>query len=150
MRRKWGKKGKRKFSRIYRTSQNIRLTLGFLESLLLESFPSGMKVLGLLPQPRCPWRSIVVLFPFLHVDHSLEFALWLPWRTWVCRCEGQVWMCCCKESLLTCSLSCHLMPAMSPLPLPCLQAQEPLVVKTGVTIQNIQGPRVLPHSSGSV
>ena len=35
---------------------------------------AGGKVLGLLPQPHCPWVSIVVLFPPLHVGHPLEFA----------------------------------------------------------------------------
>ena len=31
--------------------------------------------MGLLPQPHCPWVSIVVLFPPLHVGHPLGFAL---------------------------------------------------------------------------
>ena len=35
---------------------------------------SGGKVLGLLPQPHCPWVSIVVLFSSLHVGHPLGFA----------------------------------------------------------------------------
>ena len=30
--------------------------------------------MGLLPQPHCPWVSIVVLFSSLHVGHPLGFA----------------------------------------------------------------------------
>ena len=35
---------------------------------------AGGKVLGLLPQPHCPWASTVVLFPPLSVGHPLGFA----------------------------------------------------------------------------
>ena len=45
----------------------------------------------LLPQPRCPWVSNVVLFPALRVVHW-GLLLRLPWRAWVCpmraRCGG--------------------------------------------------------------
>ena len=41
---------------------------------LISSFIAGGKVLVLLPLPHCPWVSIVVLFPPLHVGHPLEFA----------------------------------------------------------------------------
>ena len=50
--------------------------------------------MGLLPKPHCPWVSIVVLFPPLHVGHPLGLLLSLPWRTWVGPCEGQVWRWC--------------------------------------------------------
>ena len=38
--RKRGKRKKKKFKTIYRTSQNVRIINVFLESLLSESFPS--------------------------------------------------------------------------------------------------------------
>ena len=41
---------------------------------LISSFIAGGKVLVLLPLPHCPWVSIVVLFPPLHVGRPLEFA----------------------------------------------------------------------------
>ena len=50
--------------------------------------------MDLLPWSDCPWVSIVVLFPPLHVGHPLGLLLRLPWRTWVCPCEGQVWRWC--------------------------------------------------------
>ena len=46
--------------------------------------------MGLLSWPRCPWVSIVVLFPPLHVVVHWGLLLRLPWRTWVCPSEGQV------------------------------------------------------------
>jgi len=36
----------------------------------------------------------MVLFPPLHVGCPLGFAPRLPWRTWVCPREGQVWRWC--------------------------------------------------------
>ena len=30
--------------------------------------------MGVITYPHCPWVSIVVLFPPLHVDHPLGFA----------------------------------------------------------------------------
>ena len=44
--------------------------------------------------PTLPLVSIWVLFPPLHVDYPLGLLLRLPWRTWVCPCEGQVWRWC--------------------------------------------------------
>ena len=35
---------------------------------------AGGKVLGLLPEPRCTWVSIMDLFPPLHVNSPLWFA----------------------------------------------------------------------------
>ena len=35
-----------------------------------------------------------VLFPPLHVCRHWGLLLRLPWRTWVCPCEGQVWRWC--------------------------------------------------------
>ena len=40
-----------------------------------------------------PWVSIVVLCPPMHIDCPLGLLLTLPWRTWVCPCEGQLWRC---------------------------------------------------------
>ena len=38
-----------------------------------------------------PWLSTVVLFSPLHMGCPLSLLLRLPWRTWVCPSEGQVW-----------------------------------------------------------
>ena len=38
------------------------------------AWTAGEKVLVLLPQPHCPWVSIVVLFPPLCVGRPLGFA----------------------------------------------------------------------------
>ena len=42
--------------------------------MLKAACTAGGKVLGLLPQPHCPWVSIVALFPPLHVVPPLGFA----------------------------------------------------------------------------
>ena len=61
---------------------------------LICSFTAGGKVLGLLPYPHCPWVSNVVLFPHLNWFVHWGLLLKLPWRTWVCPCEGLVWRWC--------------------------------------------------------
>ena len=50
--------------------------------------------MGLLPWLHCPWVSIVVLFPPLHVGHPLAFAPEAALEDLVCPCEGQVWRWC--------------------------------------------------------
>ena len=40
-----------------------------------------------------PWVSIVIFHVYLWVVHW-GLLLRLPWRTWVCPCEGQVWRWC--------------------------------------------------------
>ena len=48
--------------------------------------------MGLLPQPHCPWISIPVLFPPLHVGRPWGLLLSLPWGAWIApvraRCGG--------------------------------------------------------------
>ena len=51
-------------------------------------------VLGLLSYSHCPWVSLVVVFPPLHMGHPLGFAPELPWRTWLCPSKGQLWRWC--------------------------------------------------------
>ena len=43
---------------------------------LICSFTAAGKVLGLLPQPHCPWVSTVVLFACLHEGRPLGFSSW--------------------------------------------------------------------------
>jgi len=42
--------------------------------LIWSLYCSGGRVLGLLPSSHCPWVSIVILFPSLHVGLPLKFA----------------------------------------------------------------------------
>ena len=56
---------------------------------LICSCTAAGKVLDLLPQPHCPWVSIVILFPPLHVGRLLRFAPEAAPEDWVCSCEGQ-------------------------------------------------------------
>ena len=61
---------------------------------LICSLYSWWKGWGLLPQSHCPWVSAVVLFPPLQWVVHWGLLLRLPWRTWVCPSEGQVWRWC--------------------------------------------------------
>ena len=47
--------------------------------------------MGLLPQPRCPWVSIVVLSPPLHVGRPLGFAPEAALEALGLPREGRVW-----------------------------------------------------------
>ena len=61
---------------------------------LICSWYSWWEGLGLLPQPHCPWVSIVVLCHLCMWVVRWGLLLRLPWRTWVCPCEAQVWRWC--------------------------------------------------------
>ena len=53
--------------------QRLRVCLVYHVDLMCSLYSCG-KLFGLLSQPHCPWVSIMVLFPPLHVHCSLRFA----------------------------------------------------------------------------
>ena len=51
----------------------------------------GSSSLATLP---LDFNCVFFFFPPLHVGRPLGLLLRLPWRAWVCPCEGQVWRQC--------------------------------------------------------
>ena len=83
---------KKKFKRIYRTSQNIRIINVFLESLLSESFPSlGVTVhLTSLSESEAPQSCLTLCDP---LDYSLPgSSVYGILQARILECLGQYWL----------------------------------------------------------